>query len=117
ATFLGGSRSDSGQGIAVDGAGAAYITGETGSADFPTTPSAFDPSFNGGWDAFVAKLNAGGTTLHYATFLGGGGGDKGHAIAVDGAGGAYVTGWTTSTDFPTTPAPSIPATTAAPPLW
>ncbi|MCZ7573429.1 MAG: SBBP repeat-containing protein [Ardenticatenaceae bacterium] len=103
ATFLGGSSDDWGTAIVVDGAGAAYVTGWTGSPDFPTTPGAFDPSFNGGYDAFVVKLNATGTALHYATFLGGSGWDGGFAIAVDGTGAAYVTGWTTSPDFPTTP--------------
>ncbi len=58
--FLGGSDDDGGNGIAVDGAGRAYVTGDTASSDFPTTPGAFDTSFNGGWDAFVVKLAVGG---------------------------------------------------------
>jgi hypothetical protein len=103
ATFLGGSDDDESYGIAVDGAGNAYVTGETKSLDFPTTPGAFDTSHNGGWgDAFVAKVNATGTGLAYATFLGGSNWDDGYAIAVDGAGNAYVTGETWSSDFPTT---------------
>src|SRR5207245_880879 len=61
-TFLGGSSEDEGQGIAVDVAGNAYVTGSTASADFPATPGAFDTTFNGGgFDAFVTKLNAAGT--------------------------------------------------------
>jgi hypothetical protein len=103
ATFLGGSGWDAGWAIAVDEAGNAYVTGETQSSDFPTTTGAFDTSLGGHNDAFVVKLNADGTGLAYATFLGGGSDyDRGHAIAVDGAGSAYVTGWTDSSDFPTT---------------
>ena len=55
----------------MDGAGSAYVTGDTYSSDFPTTPGAFDTSFNGGYDAFVVKLNPAGSGLAYATFLGG----------------------------------------------
>jgi hypothetical protein len=100
-TYLGGSDVDYGSGIAVDGAGNAYVTGFTCSTDFPTnTP--FQPSFDGGnYDVFVAKLNPAGDTLVYSTYLGGSGDDEAFAIAVDAAGNAYVTGLTTSTDFPT----------------
>src|SRR5439155_1546373 len=101
-TYLGGSGADEGLGIAVDGAGNAYVTGQTGSTDFPTTAGAFATSFNGGDDAFVTKLNPLGTGLLYSTYLGGSGADEGLGIAVDGAGNAYVTGETDSTDFPTT---------------
>jgi hypothetical protein len=103
ATFLGGSGGDLGHGIAVDGSGAAYVTGYTTSSDFPATLGALDTTHNGGYDAFVVKLSAAGSALVYATFLGGSGGDLGHGIAVDGSGAAYVTGYTTSSDFPTTP--------------
>ncbi len=103
ATFLGGSMNSGGFAIAVDGSGAAYVTGCTYSSDFPTTPGAFDTTHNGSYDAFVAKLNPAGSTLAYATFLGGGGNDYGEAIAVDGSGAAYVTGWSESSGFPTTP--------------
>lgn len=103
-TFLGGSGGDrSSYAIAVDGAGRAYVAGGTESSDFPTTPGAFDTSFNGGYDAFVAKLDLAGSALTYATFLGGSDGDLGYAIIVDGAGSAYVTGQTSSSDLPTTP--------------
>jgi hypothetical protein len=102
ATFLGGSGGDGGRGIVVDGAGSAYVTGYTKSFDFPTTAGAFDTSYNGGDDTFAVKVNAGGTGLAYATFLGGSGEDEGDAIVVDGAGSAYVTGLTFSSDFPTT---------------
>jgi hypothetical protein len=103
ATFLGGSGSDGGFGIAVDGSGAAYVTGQAGSSDLPTTPGAFDTGHNGGWDAFVVRLNPSGRGLLYATFLGGSGDDEGSGIAVDGGGVAYVTGDTSSSDFPATP--------------
>jgi hypothetical protein len=101
-TYLGGSGFDSGSGIAVDGAGNAYVTGQASSTNFPTTnpPQA---SFGGGaFDAFVTKINAAGSALVYSTYLGGSGDDYGNGIAVDGSGNAYVTGQTSSTNFPTT---------------
>ena len=104
ATYLGGSVDGAGCGIVVDGGGAAYVSGNTQSADFPTTPGTFDRSYNGGYeDGFVAKLNPSGSGLVYATFLGGDKDDRGEGIAVDESGAAYVTGWTYSVDFPTTP--------------
>jgi hypothetical protein len=100
-TYLGGSDYDFGNGIAVDGAGNAYVTGQTYSTNFPTRNAPY-PQFAGGVDdAFIAKLNAGGTALVYSTYLGGGGIDSGIGIAVDGAGNTYVTGETHSPDFPT----------------
>ena len=101
-TYLGGSGDDYGFGIAVDSAGSAYVTGSTYSADFPTTAGAFDTTYNGGYDAFVTKLNAFGSALVYSTYLGGNTDDYGYGIAVDSAGNAYVTGFTHSADFPTT---------------
>lgn len=103
-TFLGGSGSDSGYALAVDEEGNAYLTGGTASTDFPATAGAFDSTYNEAFDLFVAKLNATGSGLLYATFLGGSGADDGFAnnIAVDGAGNAYVTGHTSSIDFPVT---------------
>lgn len=103
ATFLGGSSSDYGYHIAVDRAGSVYVTGQTYSGDFPATPGAFDTSYNGGWDTFGAKVNATGSGLDYATFLGGSSDDLGSGIGVDGPGSAYVIGWTASNDFPATP--------------
>jgi len=102
ATFLGGYYWDYGDGIAVNGAGSAYVTGGTGSADFPITAGAFDTSHNGDGDAFVVKVNADGAGLAYATFLGGSDSDGGSAIVVDGTDSAYVTGLTESPDFPIT---------------
>jgi Tol biopolymer transport system component len=102
-TFLGGSSADVGLAIAVDASGCAYITGGTESPNFPTTPGAYDPSYNGNGDVFVTKLSPDGRTLLYSTFLGGSSADVALAIAVDASGCAYITGYTSSSDFPTTP--------------
>ena len=102
-TYLGGIGRDLGYGIAVDGTGNAYITGQTDFIDFPTTPDAFDRSHNGQEDAFVTKLDTAGSSLVYSTYLGGGGQEIGFGITVDHASNAYLTGVTDSTDFPTTP--------------
>jgi uncharacterized protein (TIGR03437 family) len=97
--------------IAVDSAGSAYVTGTTRSKNFPTTPGAFQAHWDAGWSTFVTKLNPTGTALAYSTYLGGSGpgallfgmSQEGTGIAVDTAGNAYVSGWTGSNDFPTTP--------------
>jgi hypothetical protein len=105
-TYLGGNGfSDKGFGIAVDAAGHAYVTGHT-QGDFPTTPGAFKTTFinsGGSYDAFVTKLNPTGNGLVYSAYLGGCNDDEGFAITVDAVGNAYVTGRTTSVNFPTTP--------------
>src|SRR6267378_2204082 len=105
-SYLGGNgyySSDYGFGIAVDAAGNAYMTGMTSSSDFPTTPDAFQPQLAmPSWNAFVTALNSAGSALVYSTYLSGGS-DSGQGIAVDKAGNAYVTGYTDSTTFPTTP--------------
>jgi hypothetical protein len=102
-TYLGGRGSDSGSGIAVDTAGAAYVTGVTGSPDFTANCTApctvLDSTPGNGVEAFVTKLNATGTALVYSTYLGGTGDEVGNAIAVDAAGATYVTGSTSSRDF------------------
>ena len=83
-TFLGGkSDIDDALGIAVDSGGSAYVTGETGSADFPTTPGAFRTTRNSAYDAYVTKLNPSGSALAYSTFIGGSQVDFGVRIAVD----------------------------------
>jgi Beta-propeller repeat len=102
-TFLGGSDYDGGRGIALDAAGNAYVTGFTLSKAFPTTAGALQTVLNGGEDAFVTKLNSDGSALLYSTYLGGGASDGGYGIAVGANGYAYVTGFTYSADFPTTP--------------
>jgi hypothetical protein len=100
-TYLGGEYIDEGRSIAVDNSGVPYLTGFTGSVDFPT----LNPYQEFGWpagayDAFVTKLADNGSSLVYSTFLGGNGDDKGYGIAVDGNGNAYVTGYTNCTNFP-----------------
>jgi uncharacterized protein (TIGR03437 family) len=104
-TYLGGGRQDSAHGVAVDGSGSAYVTGATGSTDFPVTPGAFQARAPADFiqnSAFATKLNAGGTGLVYSTYLGGTFTEEGHGIAVDSAGNAYITGEVSSSDFPTT---------------
>ena len=99
-TYLGGTGADTGRSIAVDGSGTAYVTGGTGSSDFPTA-NPLQPASGGGKDAFVARLDAAGSSLLYSTYLGGSGADDGYGIALDGSGRVYVTGETSSSDFPT----------------
>ena len=103
-TYLGGNGGIYGIGIAVDAAGSAYVTGAA-SADFPTTPGAFQPAGGGG---FVTKLDPAGSALAYSTYLGGVY-DWGIGIAVDASGNAYVTGLTYSASFPTTAGAIQPA--------
>ncbi|MGI8858086.1 MAG: SBBP repeat-containing protein [Thermomicrobiales bacterium] len=98
-TYLGGSGSDLGHGIAVDVAGNAYVTGSAGTS-FPTTPGSYQSAYSGNYDVFVTKLNATGSAL-YSTYLGGSGTDVGYAITVDNGGDAYITGTAFGT-FPTT---------------
>ena len=99
-TYLGGGGGDVGQGIAIDSSGNAYVTGNTSSTNFPTA-NPLQAIMEGTEDAFVAKLNATGTALVYSTYLGGSSVNDGFGIAVDSSGNAYVTGSTSSTDFPT----------------
>ncbi len=101
-TFVGGSREDRGQSIALDAASNAYVAGFTFSSNFPLV-SAFQPAFGAGSgsDAFVLKLNANGSSLLYSSYLGGSGSDQALGIALDPAGNAYVTGTTSSFNFPT----------------
>ncbi|MDQ6777711.1 MAG: SBBP repeat-containing protein [Actinomycetota bacterium] len=103
-TYLGGSNVESGNAIAVDSSGNAYVTGSTNSTNFPTQNPLY-PALKGSTNAFVTEINAAGSALVYSTYLGGGGSDTGRGIAVDSSGDAYVTGDTTSsgaTPFPTT---------------
>ena len=108
AGYIGGSSPDQGSGIAVDSNGNAYITGNTASSNFPRTVGP-DLTYNGGVDAFVAKVNAAGTALLYSGYIGGSAQDLGSSIAVDGNGNAYVTGNTLSSQasFPKTVGPSL----------
>ncbi len=109
-TYLGGAGLDQGAGIAVDAAGAAYVTGRTQSSDFPVM-NAYQTAFPGGETAFVVKLQAhssGQVQVAYSTYLGGTGGDTPLAITVDSAGAAIIAGVTRSRDFPTfNPSPCV----------
>lgn len=99
ATYLGGTNSDLINGIAVDNAGNAYVTGYTASTDFPGS-SPVQATKAASNDVFVLKLNPAGTAVVYATWLGGGANDVGNKIALDGAGNAIIAGSTSSSDFP-----------------
>jgi hypothetical protein len=101
ATYLGGSDTDDPFAISVDSAGNAYVTGETQSTDYPTTPNAPYATLNGVSDVFVTELSADGSSLVYSTLLGGSNQELGYGIATDSAGATYVTGMTESTDWPT----------------
>lgn len=103
ATYLGGANLDAINSIAVDQSGNAYVAGSTQSLMFPTTSGAFQPTFGGAnQDGFVAKIDSTGTSLIYATYLGGTNNESAVDIAVDSQGNTYVVGSTSSTDFPTT---------------
>ncbi len=101
-TLLGGNGFDTAYAIAVDASGNAYVAGATTSSNFPTTPGAFQTEFGGAGDAFFSKLNADGSALLYSSYFGGNDIDQSSAIAIDGVGGAYVGGYTYSSNFPTT---------------
>lgn len=103
ATYLGGAQDEYGGDIAVDAAGNAYITGYTTSINFPTTPAAYDTSFNGVIDVIAVKINPAGDDLIYATFIGADSFEFGYGIALDGQDSAYLTGHTMSMEFPVTP--------------
>jgi uncharacterized repeat protein (TIGR01451 family) len=98
-SYLGGTSDDKGYGIALDSSGNAYLTGQTASNNFPVA-NALQTTFGGVFDAFVAKISPAGT-LVYATYLGGSGDDRGTGIAVNSSNNVYVTGFTSSTNFPT----------------
>ncbi len=99
-TYIGGSGDEDSISIAVDSAGAAYITGDTQSLDFPLF-RAFQPFFGGGLkDGFVVKIAPAGNALVFSSYLGGTGDDKSKGLALDGTGAVYLTGWTSSLNFP-----------------
>ncbi|MFN7930687.1 MAG: SBBP repeat-containing protein [Blastocatellia bacterium] len=100
-TFVGGTGTETGRAIVVDKDGNAYVTGESVSSDFPAT-TRIPPLKQVANDIFVVKLDATGTQLLYAAWLGGDSDDTARKLAVDAAGNAYVTGSTLSSDFPTT---------------
>jgi hypothetical protein len=106
-TYLGGSGIDHGSSIAVDASGSAYVAGTTSSKNFPVTSGAFQTVCHGcggtSPDSFMSKLNPAGSALVYSTYLGGSGYEHIAAMTIDGSGDAYVTGFSCSTDYPTTP--------------
>jgi hypothetical protein len=102
-SYLGGSLTELGRGIAVDTQGCAYVTGTTTSVDFPVTPGAFQTTYGGNTDAFVTKFASNGSSLIYSTYVGGSGFESDNFISLDTEGYAYITGRTTSADFPFTP--------------
>ncbi len=107
ATYVGGSLRDEALDVALDSDGSAVVAGLTGSPDFPSTPGAYDESFNGDipseTDAFVLRISPGGAVLEWCSFLGGLMIVEGRAVDLDDAGNAVLTGMTVGDDFPTTP--------------
>lgn len=99
-TYFGGTGDDLPYGLAVDAAGSAYVTGQTNSGDLPVSPAAYDTSYNGGLDVFVARILSGGTR-GWATFLGGSGSDSARGIALDSSLNVCITG-SAQAGFPTT---------------
>ena len=102
ASYLGGSSFDGSTDIAVASDGSAFVIGSTESSDFPTTGSAFDQTLGGDNDGFGARISADGSALSYATFLGGSSYDYANSGVLDSSNNVYVTGSTSSADFPTT---------------
>lgn len=103
-TYLGGSGTDIVNGLVLDATGNAIVVGETGSADFPTTPGTLSTTLHGSaFDGFVTKLNASGSGVMLSTFVGGNDFDTINAVAIDADGWLYLAGGTASLDFPTTP--------------
>lgn len=100
-SFLGGQENDSAVGVVADSGGNAYVTGGTRSTGFPATPNAYQPFVAGDTDAYLVKVNPAGSSLLYATLLGGGATDRGSSVRIDSSGIVYLVGYTSSSDFPT----------------
>ncbi len=101
-TFLGGSGLESGYSIQLDDAGNIYGVGYSTSSNFPTTSGAYDQTHNGGEDVVLFQLNASGSALLFSTYLGGSGNDVGWDLERDATGNIFITGYTASSNFPTT---------------
>ncbi|BDZ71374.1 SBBP repeat-containing protein [Methanobacterium petrolearium] len=104
-TYLGGNSNDYGWSIDLDKEKTIYITGYTGSDDFPTTSGAYQTSLHGWGDAFISKMSSysqGSSDLQYSTYLGGDSDEFGYSVTLDDAGNIYATGYTYSENFPTT---------------
>jgi len=102
-TFIGGNSKDTGEDIAIDENGNVYLAGVTLSANFPTTTGAYDENYNGGEDIFISKMDSNLTALTASTFVGSSGHEKGQGIALDEEMNIYITGQSTSPNFPCTP--------------
>jgi hypothetical protein len=100
-TYLGGSGEDTGNAIVIDSYNNVYVTGRTASENFVITPNAYNGTNSGSYDAFMTKVNAGGNSLAFSTYLGGSGEDSGYGIAVDANNDTYIAGCTLSSNFPT----------------
>jgi hypothetical protein len=101
-TYFGGGNYDYATGIAIDGTGSSFITGYTNSSAFPTSANAYKKNFSGNYDCFFAKFDNFGKYMLYSTYIGGSNDDYSNSIALDGIGNSYITGYTNSSDFPTT---------------
>ena len=101
-TYLGGFAHDYARSLTSDGEGGVFVVGVTRSPEFPTTDGAFDRTFNGENDAFVARLSEDGSDLIFSSYLGGSLRDEANGVASDGAGGVVLAGSTECDDFPTT---------------
>jgi hypothetical protein len=99
-TYLGGSSNELGNAIAIDSSQNVYIAGATASVDFPVSAGAFQPAIGASYDAFLTKLNASATAIAFSTYLGGSGSDQATALALDSSGNTWLTGSTSSTNFP-----------------
>jgi len=99
-SYFGGAKREECYGLAVDGAGKATLCGNTESSDLPVHNAAQSAHGGGRLDAFVARFNASGSSIAYATYLGGDKDDTARAVAVDGGGAAYLAGDTASANFP-----------------
>ncbi|MFW3146907.1 MAG: SBBP repeat-containing protein [Thermoplasmatota archaeon] len=101
-TYIGGSGTDDIWSVETDSEGMAYVAGTTGSTNFPTTTGAYGTSMTGTGDLFISKINTSGSGLMFSTYVGGSGSDTIEDLVIDSKGDAYITGRTSSTDFPTT---------------
>jgi hypothetical protein len=102
-TYLGGTGLDTPRSIAVAADGQAWVAGYTRSGDFPTTPNSFHPSYSGGGDAFLTRIDLNAMAVTYSTFLGGSSVDQATKVLVEPSGHVGVTGYTLSSNFPVTP--------------
>lgn len=102
-TYLGGSSTEIAYGMTIDNSGFLYVTGYTNSTNYPTTTGAYRTTQVAGVDVFLTKVSQNGQTLSYSTYLGGSSSEYAYGVVVDNNGAAYVTGYTASSNFPTTP--------------